>query len=135
MKKLLLLIVFSLTLVMSSVAQQYKQVSKIEIGTWSTYVRKWIWESPVPTDMILKLSGSHVYISDQAKTHIVTYGPMEESSGYNNEGYYYNSNRWKSYDEKGRKCYFSINGIEELNLIIYAIMYDDVVFRYYCYQN
>lgn len=127
MKKLF--IIAFLMVSFSAFSQSRYEVFNLETGFWSG--KKWDWQTPVPISLTITLSGSNIYISDNADTHIVTYNYEGETQGVDADGDSYTSSKWDAYDEKGKKCVFVMQFYKQLNYNIYYIMYSDVCFRYY----
>jgi len=127
MKKLLIIAL----LFVSATAFSQKSYSIFRMQTGKYNGKSWTWALPRDINMTATLSGIHVFISDQADTHITTYEDLGEKADTDNDGTPYTSHSWKAYDEKNRKCLFSMQNYKEESYLIYYIMYNDMCFRYY----
>lgn len=114
-----------------SIAQSKAQVEMIQSGTINPRTGDITWSKAIETDLIMTFQGSNIYIDDNANTHIRTYGEREEYNGVNGEGESFTRSTWSAYDERGRSCNFIMMFFKDMNLSVYAIMYNDIAFRYY----
>lgn len=133
MKAYLKFILFAtfLASIQISTAQSKAQVEMIQSGTINPRTGDITWSKAIETDLVITLHGGNVYIDDKANTHLRTYGSSEEYSGVNGDGESFTRTTWSAYDEKGRSCNFIMMFFKELKLSVYAIMYNDIAFRYY----
>ena len=127
MKKLLIIALLFVSA--TAFSQTSYSIFKMQKGKYNG--KSWDWSLPRNIKMTATLSGDHLFISDQADTHITTYEDLGENSDIDNDGTPYISHSWKAYDEKNRKCLFSMQNYKEENYIVYYIMYNDICFRYY----
>ena len=127
MKKLLIIALLFVSA--TSFSQDKYQVVGLESGMWNG--KTWVWDKLITPDLTITLSGAHIYISDQADTHITTYENLGEDKGVDKQGDSYTSYTWRAYDEKDRRCKFIMQFYQKGDYNIYYIMYNDMCFRYY----
>lgn len=127
--KFILLATF-LAFAQASTAQSKSQVQMIQSGV-ITRTGDINWSKAIETDLIMTFDGNDVYIDDKANTHIRTYGKSEEYEGVNGEGERFTKSTWSAYDERGKSCNFIMMYFKDMKLSVYAIVYNDIAFRYY----
>ena len=129
LKKIVLLVSLSISTIVLF-AQSTENVTYIQIGKIDSD-GDIIWGEKEVSDLVFTYNGKHIYIDDKAKTHLYCYKKTNDSEGVNNQGDRYTSHTWDAYDEKSRKCIFSMLYFKDLKLSIYGIVYNDYAFRYF----
>jgi len=132
--KFLITIFFTLS-TFGGIAQRQERVQMLQTGFIDTRTGEITWSKAVDVDLVITLDGSDIYIDDQANTHIRTYGKSTEYKGRNDDGDYFTRHTWSAYDEKGRSCNFIMMYFKDKGLSVYAVMYNNVAFRYYIQKN
>jgi hypothetical protein len=114
-------------------AQKYDEVYRVQ-----SYIKrndKWEIELDKPVKLEIKLQDNDLYILDEADTHLVCYQYEGKSEGVDDDNDKYISKTWLAYDERGKRCKFSIQTYKNIPLIILYTFYNDVYFRYYIKGN
>ena len=129
--KLLLAFAIAMAAATTSTAQSSYRVYSMQFGKYSEYAKKWSWDDPVDVSLRATLDGNLVRINDEAGTKIWTYEDLGQKSGVDADGDSYRRHNWRGYDEKNRKCLFTITWYVQPRLTYYTIIYSDFAFRYY----
>lgn len=130
MKKLLF-VLLGLIITLSSYAQLDRAYS-LQVAKYNKTTGIWVWGDPTDVDLRFTFEGSYIRIHDEYGTRIWTYEDLGETSGYDDDGDSYKKHVWMAYDEKNRKCRFTMlwytSGVK---LVTYTVQYNDYAFRYY----
>jgi len=125
----------ALLLLISSFAfsQRNETTYQVQAGIFSQYAQKWNWNEALNEQIDIKLEGSSIYIYNKNNTVITTYEDLGEKRGYDDDNDAYKTHTWLAYDNKNRKCKFMMTWYEsdDLPIMIYSVIYNDVAFRYY----
>lgn len=134
MKKLLF-VLLGLIITLSSYAQLDRAYS-LQVAKYNQTTGAWVWGDPTDVDLRFTFEGSYIRIHDEYRTRLWTYEDLGETSGYDDDGDSYKKHVWMAYDEKNRKCRFTMlwytSGVK---LVIYTVQYNDYAFRYYISTN
>jgi len=130
MKKLTCLLL-GMIITLSSFAQLDRAYS-MQVAKYNQVTGAWTWSQTKDVNLKFTFEGSYIKIHDDYGTRLWTYEDLGETSGYDDDGDSYNKHVWNAYDEKNRKCRFTMlwytNGIK---LVTYTVQYGDYAFRYY----
>jgi hypothetical protein len=132
MKKLLFLLLFVSNL---AFAQKTEYAYKAQSGTYDKSEQKWIWDELQESEMSIKLDGAKVYLENKSNTVLTTYEKITTKSGVDDDGDSYKLHTWYAYDDKNRKCKFSMLYYDNIPLVVYSVFYNDVAFRFYIRNN
>jgi hypothetical protein len=134
MKKAFTLLVATL-LTLSSFAQLDKAYM-IQVARYNKTIGDWKWDEPENVNLRFTIETNYIKIHDEYGTKLWTYEDLGEKSGYDDDGDSYKKHVWLAYDEKNRKCRFTMlwytSGVK---LVTYTIQYSDIAFRYYISTN
>ena len=130
-----LLVIFFCFATIGVTAQRQERVQMLQTGVIDARTRDITWSKAIEVDLVITLDGSDIYIDDQANTHIRTYGKSSEYKGRNDDGDYFTRHTWSAYDEKGRSCNFIMVFFRDTGLNVYAVLYNNMAFRYYMHKN
>lgn len=134
MKKLLCLLLGAM-LTLSSYAQLDRAYS-LQVAKYNKITGVWVWGDPTDVDLRFTFEGSYIRIHDEYGTRLWTYEDLGETGGYDDDGDSYKKHVWMAYDEKNRKCRFTMlwytSGVK---LVTYTVQYNDYAFRYYISTN
>lgn len=129
MKNMLTLFLLMISL---SVFGQLDRAYMLQVATYNSSRDTWIWGEAQTVNLRFTMETNHVKIDDENGTQIWTYEDLGKKSGYDDDGDAYSKHVWNAYDEKNRKCRFTMlwytSGVK---LVTYTIQYSDFAFRYY----
>lgn len=134
MKRLLLIVALFVSTI--SFAQPKTDYSyQVQSGRYNTTYKRWDWSVAEEREIAIKLDGTRVIIENNANTILDTYEDLGEDNGKDDEGDRYKVHRWKAYDNKSRKCIFTMLWYDDVPLVVYSVVYNDVAFRFYIRNN
>lgn len=121
-----------LLMISLSVFGQLDRAYMLQVATYNSSRDTWIWGEAQTVNLRFTMETNHVKIDDENGTQIWTYEDLGKKSGYDDDGDAYSKHVWNAYDEKNRKCRFTMlwytSGVK---LVTYTIQYSDFAFRYY----
>ena len=123
MKKHVLLLVLLLVTTICT-AQVSKTAVSVTSSYWSATSRAWVDYNTSSVDIVFVLYKTKIIANDkaQSKYFIINNRPDYKTDTYS-------TSSWDCYDEKGRKCIFSI-GFYQGGKQVFFVFYDDVCFTY-----
>lgn len=134
MKKALTLLLATL-FTLSSFAQLDKAYM-IQVARYNKYVGTWKWDEPENVNLRFTIETNYIKIHDEYGTKLWTYEDLGTKSAYDDDGDAYSKHVWNAYDEKNRKCRFTMLWYtNRVKLVTYTIQYSDIAFRYYISTN
>lgn len=135
MKKLLV-VLLGLIISINSFAQ-LDRAYMIQVGKYSQITGTWNWGPTETVNLRFTIETNFVKINDEYGTRLWTYEDLGQSDHYDDDGDPYSKHVWSAYDEKNRKCRFSMlwYTTPRVKIITYTIQYNDVAFRYYISTN
>lgn len=114
-----------------STAQIDVPIDRSQLAKWNNYTQQWVYNDIQYVNLTFTLAKTYVTCDDAAHSfyRIDTY---DGEFSYKESG----SKRktWKCIDDKGRRCEFTIWTYKD-NSIVFSVMYDDTLFRYYPKTN
>ena len=132
MKKFLLIVALLVSTI--SFAQPKVDYSySVQSGRYNNTLKKWDWSVAEEREIAIKLNGA--IIENNANTVLDTYEDLGEDVGIDEDGDKYKFHKWKAYDNKNRKCVFIMVWYDDVPLIVYSVVYNDVAFRFYIKNN
>lgn len=127
-KTFILLVAVLFTLVATAQSKAYM----MQVARYSKTIKKWRWDDPSDVNLPITIENNYVKIHDEYGTKLWTYEDLGEKKDYDDDGDAYTKHMWNAYDEKNRKCRFTMlyytSGVQ---LVTYTIQYSDIAFRYY----
>jgi hypothetical protein len=138
MKKLLIVILiflFSPAIYSQSFWQSYRN----QLGTWNKYTKKWDWDKVNYADIPIEFEKKYIRVKNKADSYFRIIEDEGEKIDYTDDvpKVRIRSYDWTAIDDKQRRCRLSLvhHESDEYDPIIFIVMYDDVVFRFYCKKN
>lgn len=99
-----------------------------QIGVWED--KKYRWSEPEEVHFDIVLSESGVSFDNEAQTRLRIVKAYEKTEGVTTKGGKYSSYNFRTIDEDGKSCMFSVNIHKDFILI--NLIYEDVCLRLYC---
>lgn len=108
----------------------------LQMAKYNKTMGGWKWNEPDNVDLTITIENNYVKIHDEYGTKLWTYEDLGEKKAIDDDGDAYTKHVWNAYDEKNKKCRFTMlyytSGVK---LVTYTIQYSDVAFRYYITHN
>lgn len=112
---------------------QLNRVYSMQMAKYNQTTGSWVWGPIKDVDLRFTMESNFLKINDEYGTRIWTYEDLGEKSGYDDDGDPYTVHVWNAYDEKNRKCRFTMlwYTTPRVKIVTYTIQYSDIAFRYY----
>ena len=121
-----------LVAILLTLAATAQKAYMMQVARYSKTAENWKWDEPDNVNLRITIENNYVKIHDEYGTKLWTYEDLGEKSGYDDDGDAYKKHVWMAYDEKNRKCRFTMLWYtNEVRLVTYTIQYNDIAFRYY----
>lgn len=135
MKKLSFLLL-ALLLTLSSFAQ-LDRAYMLQVAKYNEIKKEWVWGAAQDINLRFTMETNFIKINDDYGTKLWTYEDLGQSDHYDDDGDPYSKHVWNAYDEKNRKCRFTMlwYTTPRVRIVTYTIQYSDVAFRYYISNN
>ena len=135
MKKLSFLLL-ALLLTLSSFAQ-LDRAYMMQVAKYNEIKKEWVWGATQDINLRFTMETNFIKINDNYGTKLWTYEDLGQSDHYDDDGDPYSKHVWNAYDEKNRKCRFTMlwYTTPRVRIVTYTIQYSDVAFRYYISNN
>lgn len=119
-----------------SAFSQLDRAYMIQVAKYNESLDTWKWGEAQKVNLKFTMQTNHIKINDDYGTQIWTYEDLGQKSGYDDDGDAYKKHVWNAYDEKNRKCRFTMLWYTDgVKLVTYTIQYSDIAFRYYISTN
>lgn len=135
MKKLLCLLL-GLFITITSFAQLDRAYA-MQVAKYNQTTGSWIWGPAQDVNLRFTMEVNFIKIHDEYGTRLWTYEDLGQSDHYDDDGDPYSKHVWNAYDEKNRKCRFTMlwYTTPRVKIVTYTVQYSDVAFRYYISTN
>jgi hypothetical protein len=107
----------------------------LEHGSWNASAEKWEFNNYRKVNLAISIYSNAIYINDAAQTSFRVESYEGERKDRTSDGELYTANAWGCYDEKNRRCTFSIVKYHTTQDILITIRYNNYSFRYYVRSN
>ena len=134
MKKLIIALTF-IVATTTAFAQTKLYAYALEHGSWNSYSKKWEFNELQKVNLIISVFTNAVTINDAAQTSLTIETFEGEKNDKTYEGEPYTSNAWACFDEKNRRCTFSMIKYHTTKDLLVTVRYNNYSFRYYIRSN
>jgi len=134
MKKILLIASFIFLSIVSFAQNTEWESYRSQVGKWDSYQQKWVYADMNYSVIPITFSKTEVRLQNKANSVFRIIEDDGVTEDYNNNGDKFKKNSWIAIDTEGRKCRISMIHFysTEYDPLMFNVMYDDVLFRYYC---
>ena len=131
MKKLLF-VLLGLFITLSSYAQ-LDRAYMLQVAKYNQSTDSWVWGAGQEVDLRFTMENNFIKIHDEYGTKLWTYEDLGQTNHHDDDGDPYSKYVWNAYDEKNRKCRFTMlwYTTPRVKIVTYTIQYSDIAFRYY----
>jgi len=124
--------IFLVAILLSLVSAAQTKAYMMQVARYSKTTERWKWDDPDQVNLRITIESNFVKIHDEYGTKLWTYEDLGEKRDYDDDGDAYTKHIWNAYDEKNRKCRFTmLYYTSGVSLVTYTIQYNDIAFRYY----